>query len=118
MAAPLPLRLRVASMMVRGSMRSWTCSDTVGTSKDVCSALPAHWSCRVQVGVVGVSLPSRVPVGLRRDETHGRVVQPILVPVVVGLDRPLGLVWSSSRWHGALLVAILPPTAGVLEYQT
>ncbi len=42
---PLPLRLRVASMIVRGSIRSWTCRLTVGTSKLVCSALPAQTSC-------------------------------------------------------------------------
>jgi hypothetical protein len=39
-----PLRLRTASMMVRGSMRSWTWGETVGTSKEVGSFLPAHTS--------------------------------------------------------------------------
>jgi hypothetical protein len=39
-----PLRLRTASMMVRGSMRSWTWRETVGTSKEVCSFLPAQTS--------------------------------------------------------------------------
>ena len=32
-------------MIVRGSIRSWTCSETVGTSKLVRSALPAQTSC-------------------------------------------------------------------------
>ena len=35
-----PFFFRTASMMVRGSIRSWTCSETVGTSNDVRSAFP------------------------------------------------------------------------------
>ncbi len=40
-----PFRFLTASTTVRGSMRSWTCRETVGTSNDVCSALPAQESC-------------------------------------------------------------------------
>ncbi len=40
------------SMMVFGSMRSCTCKLTVGTSKLVCSAFPAHCSCGSKMRVV------------------------------------------------------------------
>jgi len=46
---------------------------------------------RVEVGVVGVGLPARVGVGLRRDQADGRVVEPLLVGVLVGLYRAFGL---------------------------
>ena len=39
---------RTASMIVRGSIRSWTWSDTVGTWNEICSALPDQesWGSR------------------------------------------------------------------------
>ena len=48
---------------------------------------------RVEVRVVGVALLVlvRVGVGLRRHQTGGRVVDPRLIAVLVGLDRSLGL---------------------------
>ena len=48
----------------------------------------------VEVGVVGVSPATCVLIGLRRDHTHGRVVQPLLVAVVIVLDRTFGLIAS------------------------
>ena len=70
--------------------------------------LPRPLQLRVEVRVVGVGLPSRVPVGLRRDEADGRVVESIFVPVIVGLDGPLGLVVGFSFWHGMLRMVIVP----------
>ena len=81
---------------------------TVGTSKEVCSALPAHWSCG--------SRPS-VPVSLRRDETDRGVVQPLLVPVVVGLDGPIWSAGTSWSLHIILRGLILPLTLHILEYK-
>ena len=55
-----------------------------------CSALPAHCELRVQVRVVLVGLLTRIRIRLRRHQPDRRIVQPFLVPMVVGLNRPLG----------------------------
>ena len=46
----LPFLIRTVSMMARGLIRSWTCRETVGTSKLVRSALPAQTSAGSRCG--------------------------------------------------------------------
>ena len=76
-------------MMVRGSIRSWTWSETVGTSKEVLG-LAGPVQLRVKVGVVGVGARAGVGVGIGRHQADGRVVDPLLAGVLVGFNRAFG----------------------------
>lgn len=40
----------------------------------------------IEMGIVGVAAAALLPVGLGRDQAHGRVVEPLLVFVLVGFD--------------------------------
>ena len=40
----------------------------------------------IEMRIVGVAAAALLPVGFRRDQAHGRVVEPLLVLVLVGLN--------------------------------
>lgn len=53
---------------------------------------------RVPVRIVGIgALCARVGIGVGRDQPDGRVVHPLLVPMLVGFNRPFGLGFSSCN---------------------
>jgi hypothetical protein len=94
--------------MVRGSMRSWTWSETVGTSKEVCSALPAQTESRIEMGIVIVGLArSDGRIGALSDEADRRIVYPGFRFVIVLLDRTFAARFFILWWsfflagHGA-----------------
>jgi hypothetical protein len=72
-------------MMVRGSMRSWTCRDGGDFERGMLG-----FSCPLQRGVkmrvVGMGLFAAVAVGVGGYETDGRVVAPFFTFVVVLFD--------------------------------
>ena len=68
--------------------------------------LPGPSKLRVQVRIVGVSLLLFVGISVRCNQANGRVVQPFLVVVCVGLDVALVVVLASS--HPLPLAAFRP----------
>jgi hypothetical protein len=69
--------------------------------------LPGPDQLRVEVRIVGIGLLTRVPVGVGRDQTDGRVVQPLPALMEVVLNPPLAPfcslrhVYDLGASHGA-----------------
>ena len=100
-AGVCPLRRWTASMMVFRSMRSWTWSETVGTSKLVPSALPAQG--RLTVGNIASDDYTAVIQALTNDNDTQVIARPYIT-VRDGQEA----VFSSARDEAQLV----PPISG------
>ena len=68
-------------------MRSWTWSETVGTSKRGALGFARPDELRVEMRIVGVGLLRRSPGPSPGDQPDRRIVRPLLALVRVLLDR-------------------------------
>ena len=100
-----PFFFLTASMIVRGSIRSCTCGETEGISKDVPFLLACPNELRVQMRVVGIGLFRLRQIGRRGHQSHWRVVQPLFFVVFVLLDGPLRALLRPRHPHGLRLGA-------------